>query len=566
MLLPPIIERELRIALQQHGAVKSRFRTAGMGVGAVSLFLLLGWLAGLGTRTGQHWGRTLHEILFYGGLYLAVIPSARISVGLFSEDRRNQTWELLYLAGITPGELFIGKLLGGTLIASCDLLALWPLLAVPFLSGGISLDLFLATIACLPVVLIFIIAVGTLASVICKDEGAAFVCAAVLVGVASLAIQLPYALGRSLTGAAPFSSGWLCLSPAYGPYLVGTHFGALKPGAFWATAAATVTWAILCLGMAALLLRRNWREDIGRSAPTGWQEMLRSWIQGSREWRLALRWRVLNQNPFQWLAQQDRRPVWLAWGIIAGVCLLWLRGWRTWRGYWPSTVNFYTTAFLLLLTVDTVMRHAAARRIGYDRRDGVLELLLTTPLTPDEIVDGQLAALKGQFRPVRHALLGLCIVMMLGGLLTRSWNAPALVSYFLIWSLFLGWCLRSYKGTVATAMWIALNSGRPTFAVLRRNGTNWWWLWNVYNLRYLARSIINKAAIRFPNGTAAELVLICCGAFGILVFLVIARLGTEAVEDLLVKEMRSIAQEPVPAANDPRFKKWKVNERLSAAV
>jgi hypothetical protein len=38
------------------------------------------------------------------------------------------------------------------------------------------------------------------------------------------------------------------------------------------------------------------------------------------------------------------------------------------------------------------------------------------------------------------------------------------------------------------------------------------------------------------------------------------------VEDRLVKEMRSIAQEPVPAANDPRFKKWKVNERLSAAV
>jgi hypothetical protein len=41
------------------------------------------------------------------------------------------------------------------LIASSDLLALAPLLAAPFLMGGISLDLYLATIVCLPAVLLF---------------------------------------------------------------------------------------------------------------------------------------------------------------------------------------------------------------------------------------------------------------------------------------------------------------------------------------------------------------------------------------------------------------------------
>jgi ABC-type Na+ efflux pump permease subunit len=49
------------------------------------------------------------------------------------------------------------------------------------------------------------------------------------------------------------------------------------------------------------------------------------------------------------------------------------------------------------------------------RREGSLELLLTTPLRPDEIVEGQAAALRAQFRPVRLALLGLFALMMLGG-------------------------------------------------------------------------------------------------------------------------------------------------------
>lgn len=496
-----------------------------------------------------------------------MIPPARISVGLFSEERRNQISELLYLAGMTPGELFLGKLLGGTLIASCDLLALWPLLAVPFLSGGISLDLFLATIACFPFLLLFIIAVGTLASVMCSDEGAAFVCAAVLVGISSLAILLPYALGKALTGAAPFSSGWLCLSPAYGPYLVGTQFGTVKPTAFWMSMLATTAWAVLCLIAAALLLRRNWRKDLERSAPTDWQERWRSWIQGSGEWRLGLRWRILNQNPFQWLVQQDRRPVLLAWAILGGVGLLWLASWWAWPGSWPSTVNFYTTALLLLLAVDTLMRHAAARRIGYDRRDGVLELLLTTPLTPAEIVDGQLAALKAQFRNVRYALLGLCVVMMGGGFLTRSWTAPAVISYLLIWCMIFGWCLRSHNGPGAAAMWIALNSGRPTFALFRGNNIGWSWIWIFYNLRNMVRTIGKKGIVHFPHGSTVELAVICCAAVWVLIMLVAASRETaKKMKKLLSEEMRSVAQEPVPATNDPRFKKWKGNERLPTVV
>src|SRR5580700_1537009 len=131
LVLYPVVERELRVALHRGGSVKSRFKMAGLAVGWVALYLFVGWLTGT-----RHWGESLHFWLFFGGLALAVAPAIRISAGLFAEERRQQTLELRYLAGMGSAELFIGKLLGGALVASCDLLAIAPLIAVPFLSGG----------------------------------------------------------------------------------------------------------------------------------------------------------------------------------------------------------------------------------------------------------------------------------------------------------------------------------------------------------------------------------------------------------------------------------------------
>ena len=129
IVLPPLIERELRAALHQHDARKSRFNVARIGVLGVSLFLLFGALTG--TRS---WGMTLHFYLFLAGLTLTVWPAITNSVGLFAEERRQQTLELLYLTGIGSGDLFVGKLLGGALVSSCEVLALAPCFAPALIS------------------------------------------------------------------------------------------------------------------------------------------------------------------------------------------------------------------------------------------------------------------------------------------------------------------------------------------------------------------------------------------------------------------------------------------------
>jgi hypothetical protein len=215
---------------------------------------------------------------------------------------------------------------------------------------------------------------------------------------------------------------------------------------------------------------------------------------------------------------------------------------------------------LLLVLVDGLEMHAAAKWLGQDRRDGALELLLTTPLAPLDIVNGELEGLRRQFRPVRQMLAGLYLVMAFGGWLTQKWNVKALVSYVLIWSLFFVWGLRRHR-SVPLVMWVALNTGRPGFAVFRSHGGGWQWFWIFFNGRNIT-STWGRSAIHFPSGSTTELVVV-----SFLVPIMAAasfakRQELAKLSELLIQDMRVIAQAPVPDPQDPVVKRWNVRERL----
>jgi ABC-type transport system involved in multi-copper enzyme maturation permease subunit len=389
MFIPPVIERELRAALHRRSGTKSRLRVAKIGVAIAVFFMFVSVLI-----PWASWSQNLHLWFFYWGLYLAIAPPIRISLGLFSQERRNRTLELIYLTGVTSGELFLGKLVGGILIASADLLALVPLLALPFLISGISLNLYFATVACLPALFLFCVAAGVLASVLFKDEAAAFIFMIFLAVAVNLVIPIPFYLGRVLSGIAPFSDKWLCLSPAYAPYLVMSNFGVAGPIAFWRTILAIFAWSGLCLTAAVLFLSRHWREDVRGGVQSAWRGSWKAWLYGAPSRRAALKNALLPANPFQWLIQQDRRPVLAGYSAIGLVCAVWLLGWRAWPQTWPSNPNFFLTAMVFIVLVNWLTMFTAARRIGTDRRDGMLELVLTTPASPEEIVDGEVRALE----------------------------------------------------------------------------------------------------------------------------------------------------------------------------
>jgi ABC-type transport system involved in multi-copper enzyme maturation permease subunit len=561
----PIIERELRVALRKRRPARSRLIVAAAAAGGAMLFLLLG-----GPADSRATGRTLDEFLCLAGLYF-VVRAPGLIAGLLAEERRNQTLGLLFLSGLGAGEVFASKFLSAALVAFTDLLALFPMLALPFLIGGVSFNLFLATVCALPTLMLFALAVSLLGSVLTRDDGTAVVLAVVVgAGLCVLTPTIYLAQSHFAPGATP-SLWWLRLSPAYGPHLVwrgfNSGFDAQAVAEFWLNLGMTFAWSALCLGAASTALKLLWREREEMRPDAGWRGRWRNLVHGTAPERRRLARLWLEVNPFVWLAARDRQPAVLAWAVVGGGVLLWLVCWAAWPARWLSVPNFFITATLLNSALSWMICQAAARGIAEPRRDGTYELLLTTPLSPGEVVSGQLEALRWHFQPLLRVVLGLEAVMLLAGLLVRAWNGPALAVYFALWFflLFWTWNLGRRSQRVLHVTWISLNCARPAHAVWRSSGLNSWsWLWILFNLSNVKGGF--SLFPTFPTGSLVEVALVSGGAFICLIVLLIRRNGywdkASHWERRLTSEFREIVREPLPDPADPLFKKWDVRERF----
>jgi len=334
------------VALRKQRPAQRRLKVAALAAGGAMLFLLLG-----AYTHDPRVGSRLEQLLCLAGLYF-VLRAPGLTAGVLAEERRNQTLGLLFLSGLGAGEVLAAKFLSSALVAFADLLAIFPVLALPFLAGGISFDLFLATICGLPALMLFALAVSLLASVLTREDGAALVLAVALgalVCVLTPAIYL--AQSHFFPGARP-SRWWFGLSPAYGPHLVfSSGFGAGQRAEFWRNLVLTLGWSALALGAAAFALKRLWRQPEAAEGTGGWRGRWRRFVHGGRESRRRLARQWLEENPFVWLAGRDRQPATLGWLVVGGVILAWLLCWAAWPARWPGAQNFFITATLLNLAL-----------------------------------------------------------------------------------------------------------------------------------------------------------------------------------------------------------------------
>jgi ABC-type transport system involved in multi-copper enzyme maturation permease subunit len=584
----PLIERELRVALRKQRPAMGRLKVAALATSGSMLFLLYGTLT-----SDRRAGQSLEQFLCMAGLYF-VLRAPILTAGVLAEERRNQTLGLLFLSGLGAGEVFAAKFLSSALVAFTNLLAIFPMLALPFLLGGVSYDLFISIICALPVLMLFALAISLLASVLTREDGTAIVLANVLGALLCLLTPAIYLAESHFSPLAKPSQWWLRLSPAYGPYLIwhgfGSGFHASQRAEFWQNLTLTLGWSASALGAAALALTRLWREQEAEQRTGGWRQRWHEFVHGNRQSRKRLGRLWLEDNPFVWLAGRDRQPSTLGWLVVGGIVLIWLLCWAIWRAQWPSVANLFLTATLLNYVLLWLTRHTAAQQIGLARRDGAYELLLTTPLAPGDIVWGELESLRWHFQALANFVLWLEVLMMLGGLVARQWNAGALTVYFLFWLglLIWTWGLGRRMSHVLPVMWASLNCGRPAHGLLRASGFKGWWAWiwvfNIYNFRSLGGGFQG-----FPSGSRVQLLWVL--SFG-LIFLaawLVKRLFPDhgQVDEFkwdpkakvwvsmrypfkgpagihgrrLITEFREIVREPLPDPSDPHFKKWNVLER-----
>ena len=392
----PIVDRELRVAARKRGNFWLRVAAATTALVIGSGFFLLSQLEG--TRsTGM--GSALFSVLSWLSL------AACLSAGLFftsdclSEEKREGTLGLLFLTDLRGYDVVLGKLLATSLRGFYALLATLPILAVTLLMGGITGEQFGKSALALVNALFVSLAAGMAVSVLSRDSQKAL--------CACLFVLLLLGLGGPLADVyvatikqRSFQPLWSLSSPGYG--LIAASLG--SNSGFWRALVITHLLGWTMLALAAARVPHSWqqRKQLGARSNRGWAY---AWRYGGVRRRERLRRNLLGCQPVAWLTCREcwqSLALWLlAILALAGFVIVLSRtpGRETWI-LWNYLGGMFT--FLLYLWAAS----QTCRFFVEARRSGLLELLLTAPVSNRQIVSGQWRALLRMF--------GLPLAMLLG--------------------------------------------------------------------------------------------------------------------------------------------------------
>lgn len=401
----PVIVRELR----QQARQKFTFTLRGLGVGLMTIAAILFALEySFGPYLGGWLFAGLHITLFYA-IWVLVPLSASDCI---SRERREGTLGLLFLTPLRAREIVMAKALAHGLRAGTLLLAVLPVLTIPFILGGVSWQqaamsaLVNFSAVCWALAAALVASAGTRSSLRALVGAVVFTICAMLAHAITLGAltspgiffsgnMLGFLDERLLYGMSPMGmnqirAGGGMIRGGVGTLLIGAVQGALVSMLVW-------YGAVL---FAASHVRRTWREeppprwvqDLQKTfcTPVLWQGFFKRWM----------RWKI-ERNPVGWLEQRTWAGRLVTWTWFAIVISLYSAIFTD-RSFFRNFSGMQMTLAWLMMGSIAASAAGSFRR---ERESGVLELLLVTPLSSAHIIGGRLRGLWGQFLPAVAALL-----------------------------------------------------------------------------------------------------------------------------------------------------------------
>jgi ABC-type Na+ efflux pump permease subunit len=389
----PIVERELRVAARRHNTYSTRLVVALAGIGVCVFFYSLN----LGASV-RLLGRYTFQGLSSLALGYCLFAGRRWTADCLTEEKREGTLGLLFLTDLKGYDVVLGKLAATSLNGFYSLFAIFPVLALPLLMGGVTNGEFWRMVLVLLDSFLFSLAAGVCASALSRVSRQAM--AVNLLLILLLAASLPACAGII----AYFSSShWIVHAllvpcPVYCCYLA---FDANYPWHewyFWCSIVVIHAFTWLLVAVASWLVPRSWRERTSTADSTNrWRERWQEWAYGNALQRKAFRTRLLDVNPFYWLAARVRSKPAGVWAFLGFIACWWLAMCLALNFHWYDESLSITTGLMLGSVLKLWIALEAGQRLAEDRKIGALELLLSTPLRVSEILRGQVLALRRQF-------------------------------------------------------------------------------------------------------------------------------------------------------------------------
>jgi ABC-type transport system involved in multi-copper enzyme maturation permease subunit len=474
MTVLPIVERELRVAARRHGTFWMRVAFAGVGA------LIAGWALGVSHLTRGLMGN-IGQIIFSGlsglGFVYCLVAGVFATADTLSEEKREGTLGLMFLTDLRSFDVVLGKLTASSIHWLFGLLAVFPILAMGMLLGGVGVGEFWRRLLSLVSLLVVSLSAGMLVSSVSRHAGKAM---AGTIGLLFLLLIGPPWLAQwhqGITGALEPTLALMLMNPAQPWSLAEDAFYSRRPEQFWWGLAVSGLTAVIMLGLACVLLGRTWRERAASAREQRWRDRWRDWRLGSAMRRPARRRIVLEDNPYLWVGMRDRLKPWIAAVIVVSV-----GAWLWWAAAtssassagmpflygWATTILFFQAALKVWVTF------AAARRFLEDRRGGALELLLCTPLGVPRLIRGHWGALWRQFSAAVLLVLAGVMAVLVHGLLqmqgtASSGRGTALLICFAGETVFIAdlltlACLATWYGMTSRHTYLA--TGRAILAIL----------------------------------------------------------------------------------------------------
>jgi len=398
MVLLPVVERELRVAARKRGTYWLRF-FAALAVTLIWICLTIGARNGLPlAQLGHH----LFNALGVLALGFCMLAGVFLTADCLSEEKRGGTLGLLFLTDLKGYDVVLGKLVVTSVQSFYGLLAIFPILALPLLLGGVTGAEFWRVILVLMSTLFFSLAVGMLISAV-SDEARQAMAATFLVLLIIAGILPSLWWLQALIFQNHNASFLLRPSPGYA-YRMAFDYSyqwANGPAEFRTALQTLLVLGFSSLALASFILPRAWQEKRQPAPVRNWREKLQEFRFGDAISRKTLREGVINANPFYWLAIRDRMPQAFARItqrlIIPLFCCFFVVGLLTSKKIETFIISIFT-AYALHQVFKCLVAIEASRRFSEDRHSGGLELLLVTPIPPDLILSGQWRALQKHFR------------------------------------------------------------------------------------------------------------------------------------------------------------------------
>ena len=457
MTLLPIVTRELLVAARRPPTYRSRAASAGLALG------LGAFLYANAPMSAAQLGEMLFAALSFLALLSCLLSGARHTAECISAERRDQTLGLLFLTDLRSYDVTLGKLVAGLVPSIQGLLAIVPVIAVPILIGGVSGLQVVRVVVVLLLTMFYSLTLGLWIST-WFERGRR---AAGLTAGLMLALALgPYFIAgvwTSVNQSQPPEIMFIA-SPVYAQWvaLAGSGTGILRPH-FGVALLLLIVPAWLFLWLATRRLPRLIRDRAETRRRSDRRAAGGPRARGHSAAAVAYRRQWLDRNPFCWLAARDRRAPLRVWAVLGFLVV----GAAVFAALFPTGDSGLEDGryFMLSIALHLMLRvwivNAVTARLGEDRVSGALELLLSTPLTPAEVVQGQWLALRRQFLGPVLGVLALdawiCTAILRdvpadAKLAAAAYGCRAIILLADIWAL--GW----------TGIWQALQGRGPTQA------------------------------------------------------------------------------------------------------